>query len=184
MDHKPVPSLQIEAHQASAMNLVGTVALPSPVPAEGRIFVVRQPATPAPKAAAVKPAYHVKIFQKITDNHAITRFVDVENVRMIRFSPEEATQTSGEGKPAETLSNDDLKKELTAIPWVADGVEDCHVLEVELRPGRTGVAHVFETAPVLMRYECTVTAATSLENIAGSGVFRTQRAKLACPPCC
>ena len=186
MASEPVPSLQIEPHHAQAMTLVGTVALPSPYPAEGRIFLVRHPVPAGSQGNAARPTFHVKVVQKISDSHTITRFVDIDHVRLVRLSPRSEEKTSDTTEPAaEMLDDKDLKKELAAIAWGSAGETNCHPLEVELRPGQTGVVHVPEAAPVLLRYDCTVTAATSLENVAGSGLFSARiLPSLACPRRC
>jgi hypothetical protein len=190
MASEPVPSLQVEPHHSLGLNLVGTVALPSPFPAEGRIYVVRHPAAPGAKGEDVKPTYHIKIVQKLSDSHSITRIVSLDHVRMIRFSQpgESVTKgTSPAGKAGPTpseLSLDDLKKEVTAVPWAKAVKDENHSYEVELQPHRTGVVYVPEAAPVLLRHECTVTAATSLESIVGTGAFCPHTSKfIACPHC-
>ena len=208
MASEPVPSLQIDPHHVQGLKLVGTVALPSPFPAEGQVFVVRHPAPKEAKGDAAKPTYHVKIVQKLSEvvfDHAVRgpRACSFGPVRPTAGAsaetprPPERVATSRQAAatkepaektdspPARELSNDDLRKEVEDVSWARTAIaeDDRHALEVELRPRQTGVVFVPEQAPVLLRYECTVTAATSLESILGSAIFcpRTQPCPVACP---
>ena len=168
MASEPVPSLQIEPHHRLGMSLVGTVALPSPFPAEGRIFVVRHPESNQPQGGEAKPSYHLKIVQKLSDTHSITRFMALDDMRLIRFSPPRDSQNAparaGEEAPGPLcLDREQLREVVEAVPWekvVRDGRCD---YEVELYPDRTGVVYVPEQAPVLLRHECAVMAAMSLD---------------------
>ena len=182
MASEPVPSLQIEPHHMLGMNLVGTVALPSPFPAAARIFVVRHPAPKGAKGDKAKPVYHLKIVQELSETHSITRFVALDHVRLVRFNqsaegfPSPAAAVAKDASLPFRLENDDLRREIDAMAWEKTAKEGRGAYEVELYPERMGVVYVPERAPVLMRHECTVIAATSVESLLGPRYF--------CPPCC
>jgi hypothetical protein len=187
MASEPVPSLHLEPHHTLGLNLVGTVAFPSPFPADGRIFVVRHPAPKGAKGADAEPTYHAKIVQKLSDSHSITRFVAIDHVRLIRFRPPVAPPTAKPASPSKAaaepleLSNEDLRREVKAVKWDEHIKDPNHTYQVELRPGRTGVVFVPEQAPVLLRHEATVPAATSLESPLGAHCPHGMA--FACPHC-
>ncbi|MGC8640495.1 MAG: hypothetical protein ACP5XB_11525 [Isosphaeraceae bacterium] len=180
MASEPVPSVQIEPRHTLGMNLVGTVALPSPFPAAARIFVVRHPAPKGAKGEKGKPIYHLKIVQELNDGHSITRLVALEHVRLVRFNqPTESVPSPADANEAPlpaALENDDLRKEIEAVPWEKAVKEGRGAYEVELYPGRLGVVHVHEQTPVLTRHECIQTAAMSIQRVLGPRQF--------CPHCC
>ncbi len=155
------PTTELGSEHLAALSLVGTVALPSPFPATGRILVVRPP---APKGVAA-PKYHIKVVQKINDSCTITRFVDHNAVNLIRFQP--ATQ----GVPPElgpfSLDQAGVKKLVGGLDWKV--IDDRASHEIEPFPQHTGVVHVPENQPVLLRYELSVPAATSLEQLMSRG---------------
>jgi hypothetical protein len=187
MASEPAPSLHIEAHHAVGLGLVGTVALPGPFPADGRIFVVRDPGHKGAKGADAKPHYHLKIVQKLSDSHSITRIVALEDVRLLRLNPQPLppAATSSPAKPAahpSQYSNDELQKEIAGIPWAQSIKDDRSSYESELFAARTGVVYVPEQAPVLMKFEATVPAAVSLESLVSpTGLCPRTGAAIACP---
>jgi hypothetical protein len=170
------PSLDLGAEQLFALQLVGTVALPSPFPATGRIFVVRNPLPPQKKDKPPRK-FHIKIVQTINDSCIITRFVDCNAVSLIRFQPASNVKSSikDESPTAGTFSLDQegVQKMVSDQQWNVIDERASH--EIEPFPKHTGVVLVPETQPVLLRYEISVPAATSLEQLMSRGA--------ACPHC-
>jgi hypothetical protein len=188
MASEPLPSLQIEPHQTLGLNLVGTVALPGPYPAEGRIYVVRHPAPKGAKGADAKPSYHLKIVQKFSDSHSVTRVISLDHVRLIRYNQSHEPPPAGSGTsakataPPSQLSHDELQKEVAAIPWEKSVKDERGCYEAELFTDQPGVVYVPEPAPVLLRYEATVPAATSLDSLVyAGGLCPPTGTRLACP---
>ncbi len=164
MDGKPVPSLELSAEHLLGLDLVGTVELPSPFPATGRVFLVRHPGAEGGSADATPARFFIKLVQRISDSQTITRFVGPEHVRAIHLRP---AKPGGAAEEATLLSGEQLRRELGTIEW-SKAVEDNRLAhEVELRPGHVGVIRVPESAPVLLRLEQTVSAALSIDVLAG-----------------
>ncbi len=156
------PTTELGSEHLAALSLVGTVALPSPFPATGRILVVRPP---APKGEAA-PKYHIKVVQKINDSCTITRLVDHTAVKLIRFQP----ATGGEPPQQGPFSLDQagVQKLVSVQDW--NVIDDRASHEIEPYPQHTGVVHVPENQPVLLRHEVSVPAATSLEQLISRGI--------------
>ena len=167
---KSAPSQELGSEHMVALGLVGTVALPSPFPATGRILVVRHPLPPRIDDESARK-YHIKIVQTINDSCIITRFVDHNAVSLIRFQPASEGESSKEGPFS--LDHAEVQKLVGGLDW--DVVDERASSEIEPFPQHTGVVHVPETQPVLLRYELSVPAATSLEQFVSQGVF--------CPHC-
>jgi hypothetical protein len=128
------------------------------------VFLVRHPGAEGGTADATAARFFLKLVQKISDSQTITRFVGPEHVRAVRFRP---AKPGTAGEEPTLLSGDHLRRELGAIEW-SKSVKDHRLAhEVELRPGHVGVIHVPESAPVLLRLEQTVSAALSLDVLAG-----------------
>jgi len=157
---KGAPSKELGAEHLVALSLVGTVGLPSPFPATGRILVVRLPLPPGIDDESARK-FHIKIVQTINDSCIITRFVDHNAVSMIRFQPASEGESSKE-KPF-SLDHTEVRKLVGGLEW--DVLDERASHEIEPFPQHTGVVHVAETQPVLLRYELSVPAATSLEQL-------------------
>jgi hypothetical protein len=154
------PSQELGSEHLVALSLVGTVALPSPFPAKARIFVVQLPLPPQVDDKSAQK-YHIKIVQKINDSCIITRFVDHNAVSLIRFQPASEGDSSEQGPLS--LDHAQVQKMVSDLVW--DVVDKRASHEIEPYPQHTGVVHVPETQPVLLRYELSVQAATSLEQL-------------------
>ena len=161
---KGAPSKELASEHMIALGLVGTVALPSPFPATARILVVRHPLPPRIDDESARK-YHIKIVQTINDSCIITRLVDHKAVSLIRFQPASAGESSKEGLLS--LDHADVQKLVSGLDW--DVVDERASHEIEPFPQHTGVVHVPETQPVLLRYELSVPAATSLEQLISRG---------------
>lgn len=169
---KSTPSKDLGPEQMTALELVGTVALPSPFPATGRILLVRHPLPPGTDDESARK-YHIKIVQAINDSCIITRFVDHNAVNLIRFQPASQGESSKEGPFS--LDHEAVQKLVSSQAW--DVIDERASHEIEPYPQYTGVVHVPETQPVLLRYDLSVPAATSLEQLISSGA----RCPRACP---
>ena len=109
-----VPTSDFGADQQQAFDLAGTVALPSPFPAFGRLVVVRlaRPgAMPGQMLAQDKEpegnvSYILKLIQAVSEKLLVTRFVspdDVRSVRVVRCAADTADpscwELDGRGRP-------------------------------------------------------------------------------------
>jgi hypothetical protein len=171
-EKKCSPCVELGPQHMTALSLVGTVALPSPFPATGRILVVRHPPTGGGASAA--PTYHIKIVQAINDSCIITRFVDHNAVSLIRFQP--ASQGESPGDKPFSLDHAGVQDLVSGLDW--DVVDERASHEIEPFPQHTGVVHVPETQPTMLRYDLSVPAATSLEQL----VSCAARCPRSCPP--
>jgi hypothetical protein len=158
------PTTELGSEHLVALSLAGTVALPSPFPATARVFVVQLPPPPQVKDVSARK-YHIKIVQKINDSCIITRFVDHNAVSLIRFQP--ANEGESPSKQPFSLDHAKLQELVGGLKW--DVVDERASHEIEPFPQHTGVVHVPETQPVLLRYELSVSAATSLEQLMSRG---------------
>jgi hypothetical protein len=157
---EPIPSLEFSSHHLLGMNLVGTVPIPSPFPATAKVFVVRYPLPAGAKAGAAKPRDFLKLVETINPNHVITRIVDPEQVRAIKWFPKPAA--AGAAVEPVLKSGDQLRAEIAGLDWSKAGKDPLSSYEQPLHPEETGVVYVHEAAPVLLRHEQTVPAAVSL----------------------
>ncbi len=154
------PTTELGSEHLVALGLVGTVALPSPFPATARVFVVQLPPPPKGDVQAARK-YHIKIVQKINDSCIITRFVDHNAVSLIRFQPASEGESPEQGPFS--LDHAGVQELVGGLKW--DVVDERASHEIEPFPQHTGVVHVPENQPVLLRYELSVPAATSLEQL-------------------
>jgi hypothetical protein len=155
VETQPVPSVELSAEHMTNLDLVRTVSLPSPFPATARVFVVRHPGAKQPSGKEGRPKFHIKVVQTINESYIVTRYVSPDYVRQIRLQPEKGDLV----RPV-AISGEQVHKDIEAILWEAAAVGS---QEAELYPGRTGVVIVPEDAPVILRHEQFVPAATSLE---------------------
>jgi hypothetical protein len=165
---QPVPTSDFGEDQKHAFDLAGTVALPSPFPAFGRLVVVRLArASVLPSqmlAQDKKPdgnvSYIIKLVQAVSEKLLVTRFVspdDVRSVRVVRCAADTADPNCWE-----LMDGADLRAELLKIDW-GDAVKDgrgSHELELYA----TAVLYVPESVQVLVRLEFGLPAALSVEN--------------------
>jgi hypothetical protein len=167
MANEPVPSLDLGHDHHLGLHLVGSVGLPSH-PAGGRIYVVHYP---PPKGAATSAAkLYLKIVQRYSDAHVVTHFVPLEHVRLVRYQAVPATGAE-KGLPQVTLTGDELRHQVGKIDWSKSIKDDRCTHEIEFRPNQMGAVFVPETAPVILRTETTLPAATSLESAGISAAF-------------
>jgi hypothetical protein len=161
MAHEPIPCLDFGAQQLLGLSLVGTVALPSPFPAVARLYVVRYPALTGAKGDEAKPRLFLKLVETINAHHVVTRIIDPQDVRAIRWT---AAKPPAKGAVAEPVlqAGDQARAEIAAIDWGKAVKDPANSYEVPLHPDETAMVYVAEAAPVLLRHEQTLPASVSV----------------------
>jgi hypothetical protein len=158
MENKPVPSLEFAAEHILGLELVGTVELPSPFPAAGRVFLVRHPGSESAVGETSQPKHFIKVVQRMNDSQTITRFVSPEHVRAVRFR---SSKPGGAAEAPTLVSGERLRGEIGSVDWGKTAEDQRLSHEIELRPEQVGTVLVPESAPVLLRLEQTMPAALS-----------------------
>jgi hypothetical protein len=165
---EPVPTSDFGEDQQQAFGLAGTIALPSPFPAFGRLVVVRiarPKAVSSQKSAQVKKSEDnatciLKLVQAVSEKLLVTRFVSPEDVRSVRVVPGGAN--TADPNSWELLDGAELRAKVLKIDWGNAAKEERGSHEVELF--RTAVLYVPESVQVLVRLEFGLPAALSVEN--------------------
>jgi hypothetical protein len=166
------PTHELGDDHKLAFDLAGTVALPSPFPAAGRVLVVRQPGSKTAKGAGHRPRFFIKIVQVVSEKQVVTGFVSPHDVRAVRVlkhgaplaEPQSWSYISGEEARTEI---DAAIEELRKEEYGTGGSFEVVVYE-------QAVVYVPETAPMLVRVEYSVPA--------GVAVATAHLAKQHCPP--
>jgi len=148
--------MDFDQSQQTALLLAGTVALPSPFPAVGRVSLV----------LVTENGSHetfVKIFQVVSDKRMITRFVRREDIRAIRAPSPDAPDCGPETWPITGINK--LRVEI-------DDKQERLVDRASRSPAPTeigwldaAIVYVSESSPVMHRDEVGVTAAVSAEDV-------------------
>jgi hypothetical protein len=177
-----LPAPELGEEQKLAFDLAGTVGLPSPFPAVGRVFVVR---TPKKAEAGEKDdpgaRFFIKIVQTISPKHIATLFLETDDVRAVRCPPESGPATDLASWKFQNI--DEVRgqikgaiKELSKPDYAAAGSFEVELFE-------EAVVYVPEFAPVLSRVEFALVAATAAEQVAIHICPPHEPPKLfACPP--
>ncbi len=166
MESNPSRSTDFGPNQRIALALAGTVPVPSPVPASGRVYLGINPQHDESLIAnAGSPRFFLKVIQKVSAKQVITRIFALAELRAVSLL---STLGEGEGYEARQLQpveefHDQLlyaKARLEEAATRAEGVYDLLLFH-------DAVLYVREAAPVLVRiqYEFGVTAAESAENV-------------------
>jgi hypothetical protein len=163
-----MPTSEFGEDQKQAFDLAGTIALPSPFPAFGRLFVVRftrakstTTQTPAQGKKAENKAYYVlKLVQSVSEKLIITRFVSRDDVRAFRVYGE--SDYLADPLASGIHDGDALRDEIDKLDWSSVGKDERGSHEVELYPA--AVLYVPEAAQVLVRLEFGLPAVLSVEN--------------------
>jgi len=149
--------MSLSPEQFLAMQLAGTVALPSPSPATGSVEIATR---------TNAPGIYLRIVHRVSQKLTIIRYVSVDHVRAIctHWEVGEAAGAvkGGAGKPP------------LAICWACKTpVEFGPLLEQRLKAGKSGsfplpwledaIVYVPEQTPVLMQVDVGLTAAESAE---------------------
>ena len=170
MAHEPLPSLDLNHDHLLGLHLVGTVELPSH-PGGARILAVRYPA-PKGGSPPVLPQ-DPPAARRLSQRHAFRGRSITSAWFDSRPRPEKAAQPAN-------LTGDEIKEMVTKMEWAKHVKDDRVTHEVEVRPNQTGTVHVPEAAPVVVRAEATVPAATSREAAPFAMAFACPRTT-ACP---
>jgi hypothetical protein len=177
---KPYPTSEFTCENKAAQALAGTVALPSPFPASGRIFIGIKPRLDE----TIPEQYYVKIVETINDKFIVTRLVNLEDFRAVRLRPESGRYDNMREwtlKTAEDMHKEleeakyQLKEaaggsfsgfELLLFPERKEQGYDAGLKHRDVaRTERQGVVYVPETAPVLVRTEQGLPAAEAVESV-------------------
>ena len=157
------PSGPFSSRQAVVFALAGTVALPSPRPATGQVFLgVTSKHNGNPLLPTAFPKYYVKSIETVNDSLRITRIINLDDLKAIGFITR-ATLSHPETFETKTVDHKDIVKSLEAgIKGLVDGNGGEEVLLFE-----AVVLYVPEGAPVFVRIvrEFGVTAAMAAENV-------------------
>jgi hypothetical protein len=165
---EPVPTSDFGEDQQQAFDLAGTIALPSPFPAFGRLAVVR---VARPKRAASQKSaqgkksednatYILKLVQAVSEKLLVTRFVSPGDVRSLRVVI--GAENTSDTTCWELMDGADLRVELLKIDWGNTAKDERGSHEVELYS--RAVLYVPESVQVLVRLEFGLPAALSVEN--------------------
>jgi hypothetical protein len=144
-----------------SMQLAGTVGLPTPYPATGKIFI------DAGSSAVKNPAeIHLELVHQVNHRVRITRWVALDQVQAILASDDQWAGKAAREAPAVSLTPGrgwtiKLLNELI-------GVVRPRITAAKQQPVRAAwldhaIVFVAETTPVLMRVEVGMTAAESAE---------------------
>ena len=167
---KAAQSSEFGPIQQIALATSGTVALPSPPPAVGKLFLVRNSdANPALSDYGLgTPRYILKLVQTVVEGlHEITRFLALEDLKAVNIPIPEANAA-------------DPKRQTFPVEGIADLIEKAvDGLEIAAKDGsgrewlllEDVVIYVSDSAPVLVRTisHFGVTAAEAAENGAAPG---------------
>jgi hypothetical protein len=149
--------MSLSSDQFLALQLAGTVALPSPSPATGSIEI-----TPSSNASGI----YLRIVHRVSQKLTLIRYVSINHVRAIS-THWEVGEAAGAAKGV-------AAKTPVAACWACKtSVEFGPLLEQRLKAGKGGpfplpwlegaVVYVPEQAPVLMQVDVGLTAAESAE---------------------
>jgi hypothetical protein len=146
------------SHQA-AIKLAGTVALPSPFPAFGSLYIVV-----APEEGDYET--YLRIVQQVTGKRIITRFVRMADVRAIR-APAKA-DAPGSPETWDVTGPKDIARKIAKQEKELRAQASKSGIACEAQWLPAAIAYVAEAAPVLHRNDVGVTAAVSAEEVAFS----------------
>jgi hypothetical protein len=161
----PTPSSELGSNQRLALTLVGTVQLPSPVPATGRVFIGINPHHDEALPTA-SPQFFLKSVQTVSSRHVITRIFDLAHLRAVGLpaaTGEEYAYPTRETHLLEGNILDEIKRAQQLLRQAATTTTQPEALELLLY--EDAVLHVREDAPVLLHqvFEYGATAAECAE---------------------
>ena len=175
MSDEPFSTDDFGPAQRIALALAGTVALPSPPPASGRVFIGLNPSAEARSAPAQDhvtyalglPRYFIRSVQTVSDQQSITRIFDLDELRAVKLPL--SSVRSGKDEHSNILPAAEVAAEVDRIKRELEKLRpngQAGVLEVLWYP--EAVLFVPEAAPVFVRiqYELGLTAAEAAEHIA------------------
>jgi hypothetical protein len=165
MDPNPlaaIPASELGAEHKLAFDLAGTVGLPSPFPATGRVSLIRSAQNEAGPSGGSKPRFFIKILQSVSPKQIMTVFVDPYDVRGVRYHT--GRGTVADASSWKFMNIDDVRariksaiEELTKPSYAASGSFEIPLFE-------EAIVYVPESAPLLARAEIALVAAVAAEN--------------------
>lgn len=161
-----VPSDDFGPDQRMALALAGTVRIPQPVPASGKLYLIlNSDANPAFPSGS--PRFLLKHVQTVSGKQAVTRFVGLDELRAVEVPEERERGSARESCVVLTVDQD---KVATAIQSVRNDLEDTARKSAGVYEEimfRDAAIYVRETADVLVRivYEFGVTAAEAVSHV-------------------
>ena len=163
MQSNPIASLDFGPKQRLALALAGTVALPSPFPAWGRVYLGINPHH-NPMLPGGSPRFFLKIVQFVSIRQVITRIFDLDALRAVSLVGD--GEKEGACAPREPEPVEEYAEQIAfARRWLEEGADGTGVFELSLFP--KAVLHVPEATPMLVRiqYEYGVLASECAENV-------------------
>jgi hypothetical protein len=162
----PFPSHQFGQYTTEALAQAGTVQLPYPPPATGKLYLGINPdfsdRRKNPDVPSVAPQYFLRLVQKVSQKLAITRIIDLKELRGVSL-PAAPTTKDRASRVFRTVNDiaDDITKAISALTKAESKKRG----EYEVVLFEDAVIHVPESAPVLLRgqYESGVSAAEAAE---------------------
>jgi hypothetical protein len=154
-------------NQRFAIKRAGTVAVPSPFPAFGRLSQFVNPASAADK----EQAYYT-IEQKISDTRIVTWFIPKDDVQAVRVRPEKQPQAPIQEWEIKTPADLTARAQQVSQRSGKGQTQQYVMDDTSLYPA--AIAYVPANAPVLVRLELGLTA--------GEGADPSQLPVTA--PCC
>ena len=175
MSDEPFPTIDFGPSQRIALALAGTVALPSPPPATGRVFIGLNPIAEARSAPALGhvtyalglPRYFLRSVQTVSDQQTITRILALDEMRAVKLPT--GSVSSGTDEHSKIMPASEIAAEIERIKRELEESrpkDEQGLFETLWYP--EAVLYVREAAPVFVRiqYELGLTAAEAAEHIA------------------
>lgn len=158
------PAPEVGEEQKLAFDLAGTVGLPAPFPAAGRVYLIRtsKKADSADKDDRA-PRFFVKIVQTISPKQIATTFVQSEDVRAV--SSPAAGEPVTDPASWKFLNIDEVRAQIKAAIKELSKTEYEATGSFEIQLFDQAVVYVPEFAPVLSRVEFGLVAAVAAEQV-------------------
>jgi hypothetical protein len=146
-----------------ALAKAGTVMLPFPAPASGRLFVRTNPDF-NPHLPSGSPNYYLKLVQTVSSKHVITRILGLNELRGVSL-PVPSTREGHTSREFRTVNQ--ISREIEAAIQRLKDAEATEPGVYEVCLFEDAVIFVGETAPVVVQiqYEFGVCAAESADNV-------------------
>jgi len=157
-------------HHRAALALAGTIPLPSPFPASGRVYLVGVSKSHETNGNGHKNGvdFYLKSVQVISERNIVSRTLEIDSVRAIGFSG--GAEHNGHEKHRERDSGDwtiipldESSKVGEAMRRLSDAQGQSENGSLEILLYDRAVLYVHEAAPVLHHQELGITAAVSAE---------------------
>ncbi|RUL87841.1 hypothetical protein [Tautonia sociabilis] len=152
MADDPIPMTAFGPVKQLALALAGTIALPSPPPATGDLYLIRNPGV-APDLARYGiggPTYLIKLVQRIGTHFEVDRFLAVENLLVID-KPEPIKNDDREETKLRSYTVDELAQPIAQAIEELNRRESTEESSPEILLFQGVVIHVPEQAPVVVK---------------------------------